>query len=104
MSYQKKTDNPNMGRPKDELKHKFKRILEESNAYEKFKQILIKAKKEDVFLKAFDMCHDRAFGKAQQFVDMDVNDVTGRPTKEELNDALRSLNGHSTGNGVDQGT
>ena len=91
-----------MGRPTDELKHRFARILEEANAYEKFKQILIKTKKEDVFLKAFDVCHDRAFGKAPQFVDMDLNDVTSRPTVEQLNEALRSLNGYSERNGVDK--
>ena len=89
-----------MGRIPDSIKHRFARILEESNSYEKFKQILIKTKKEDVFIKAFELCHDRAFGKAQQFVDMELNDVTNRPSKEALDEAIRSLNGHSAGNGV----
>lgn len=89
-----------MGRPTNALKHKFERILEESHAYEKFKRILANAKKDETFLHAFELCHDRAFGKAPQFVDMDVNDVSQRPTNEELDAALRSLNGHSEGNGV----
>lgn len=92
-----------MGRPKDALKHRFERILEETNAYEKFKQILSKTRKEEVFLRAFDVCHDRAFGKAPQFVDMELNDVTNRPTNDELDAALRSLNGHSEGTGMESG-
>lgn len=92
-----------MGRPTDAVKHRFARILEESNAYEKFKQILIKTKKEDVFIKAFDLCHDRAFGKAPQSIEMELNDVTDRPSTEELDIALRSLNGDSKGTGLEKG-
>lgn len=92
-----------MGRPTDAIKHRFQRILEESNAYEKFKNILIQTKKQDVFLKAFDMCHDRAFGKSPQFVDMELNDVTNRPSQDELNAALESVRDHQNGNGVEKG-
>lgn len=80
-----------MGRPTDAVKHRFQRILEEANAYEKFKQILLKTKKEDVFIKAFDLCHDRAFGKAQQFVDLDVNDGSDRPTTDSLIETITAL-------------
>lgn len=89
-----------IGRPTDTLKHRFQRILEESNSYEKFKQILIKTKKDEVFLKAFEFCHDRAYGKAQQFMDMEVNDVSSRPSQQELDDALRSIVDNSEGNSV----
>jgi len=91
-----------MGRPTDAIKHKFARILEESHAYERFKKILAQTKKDDVFLKAFDLCHDRAFGKPLQSVDMDVNDVSDRPTREELDAALRSVEAHPNGNGVEK--
>lgn len=92
-----------LGRPTDALKHKFQRILEEAKSYEKFKHILKNNNKPDVFLKAFEMAHDRAYGKALQAIDMEMNDVTARPTAEDLNAALRSLNGDSKGNGVAEG-
>lgn len=88
------------GRPKDALKHRFERILEEANAYEKFKQLLIKGK-EETFLKAFELCHDRAYGKAPQFLDVDLNDVSNRPTAEELNAAIRSVSGDTEGTRVE---
>ena len=91
-----------MGRPTDALKHRFKQILESSNAYRRYTQILAKTGKDDVFLKAFEMAHDRAYGKAQQFLDMELNDVSGRPTKEELDEALRSASDHPSGNGLEK--
>lgn len=91
-----------MGRPTDVLKHRFQAILEESGADRKFREILRNTKKEDVFLKAYDVAYDRAWGKPLQSVDMDLNDVTNRPTAEQLNVALGSLNGHSEGTGLDK--
>lgn len=92
-----------MGRPSDALKHRFARILEESNSYQRFKNLLIKTKSDETFLRAFAECHDRAFGKAPQFTEMELTDVTDRPTKDELDVAVRSLNGHQEGNGVEKG-
>lgn len=78
-----------MGRPTDALKHRFERILEEANAYEKFKQILIKTKKEEVFLKAFDVCHDRAFGKPAQA--LEVTGADGTPLSALPEDQFERL-------------
>jgi hypothetical protein len=89
-----------MGRPTDALKHKFQRILEEANAYERFKQLMLKGK-DETFIKAFELSHDRAYGKAPQFVDMEVNDVTQRPTAEDLNAAYESVRNHQNGVSVE---
>lgn len=91
-----------MGRPTDAVKHRFQRILEDSGSYEKFKYILRNTKKEDVFIKAFDLCHDRAFGKATQFIDMDLNDVSNRPTNEELQSAIELLRNLGKGDGLEK--
>ena len=92
-----------LGRPTDAMRHRFQRILEQSKADEKFRSILSKVENKDTFLKAYDMALDRAYGKAPQFTEIEMNDVTARPTAEELNEALRSLNGDSKGNGVVEG-
>jgi len=77
-----------MGRPTDALKHKFQRILEQSGADAKFKRIMAATEKEDVFLKAYDMAHDRAYGKALQSIE--TSDVTEqRIDKSGLEEALR---------------
>jgi hypothetical protein len=93
-----------MGRPSDATRHKFQEILKQANAYERFRGILCaKRTKDETFLKAFELAHERAFGKSPQYLEMDVNDVTNRPTAEQLSIALRSLNGDSEGAGVDPG-
>mgnify|MGYP001398887699 CR=1 FL=1 len=53
-------------RTKDEIRSKFARILEEAKAYDRIKMILIKTKREDIFLKATELLLDRAFGKPTQ--------------------------------------
>ena len=58
----------NTGRPSDAIKHRFQRILEESNAYDRLKQILATTKNEDTFLKAYQLTLDRAYGKPLQEV------------------------------------
>jgi len=90
-----------MGRPTDALKHRFQKILESSNAYERLQQIMAQTEKEEVFLKALEICHDRAYGKAPQFMEMDLNDVTARPTIDDLNAALASVESNQNGNGVE---
>ena len=92
-----------MPRVPDYVKHKFERIIKDSNADKKFMHILKNTRKEEVFLKAYEMCNERAFGKAPQFTELELNDVTERPNREELDAALRSLNGHPEGNGVVEG-
>ena len=94
--------NSNSGRRPDALRMRFQKILEESGADVKFREILRNTQKEDVFLKAYDVAYDRAWGKPLQSVEMDLNDVTNRPTAEELNAAIRGLNGHSEGTSVDK--
>lgn len=88
------------GRPFDSVKHRYRRILEESGAYERFHKILKQTPKEENFLKAFELAEDRASGRPLQSIDMEMNDVTNRPTAETLNEALRSLNGDSEGTGL----
>jgi hypothetical protein len=58
----------NAGRASDAIKHRFQRILEESNAYDRLKQILATTKNEETFLKAYQLTLDRAFGKPIQEV------------------------------------
>ncbi len=87
--------NSNSGRIKDEVRHKFQRIIEQSKADEKFGKILSYTKKQDVFLKAYDMAHDRAYGKPNQSVDMKTEDVTPRPSLSDLDAAIESF-GNST--------
>ncbi len=92
--------NKNSGDKKAYVKHRFQRILEETNADSRFKKILVQTKDEDRWLKAYEWCYDRAYGKPPQSVEMELNDVTERPSADELDAALRSLNGHSKGNGM----
>lgn len=81
------------GRPTDALKHRFARILEEANSYERFKNLLIKTKSDETFLRAFAECHDRAFGKSPQFLDvMNHDDSDERPTLEALTETIRTNN------------
>lgn len=53
-------------------------------------------------IKATEMVLDRRFGKPEQHVDMKSEDVTERPSKSELESALKSIRDLVTGNGVDQ--
>lgn len=96
-----------VGRPTDALKHRFKRILEEANAYEKFKSIMVNSKNPETFIRTFEIAHDRAYGKAPQFVEMDVANVTPRPSIDELLEAKalaeKSLGYHSNGDNVEGG-
>jgi hypothetical protein len=94
--------NGNSGRRPDKVRLRFEKILSESGADVRFREILRNTKDEATFLKAYDMAHDRAFGKAAQYVEMDLNDITGRPTREELEEAIRSLRDNPEGTGVDQ--
>ena len=56
------------GHQNEAIRHRFERILEESNAYDRLKMILATTKKEEVFLKAYDLVANRAFGKPIQDV------------------------------------
>lgn len=78
------------GRPPDALKHRFARILEEANAYHRFKQLLIKTKSDETFMRAFDICHDRAFGRAPQFLDVVNHDDEDRIPTETLLATIRA--------------
>lgn len=79
-----------IGRPLDSVKHRFAEILEKSNAHERFRQILQKTEKDEVFLKAYELANDRAFGKSTQSID--VNDVTEqRPDRIRLEESIRSI-------------
>ena len=90
------------GRPLDSVRHRYRRILEESGAYQRFQQILKKTKNEQNFIKAFELAEDRASGKALQSMDVEMNDVSNRPTADALNAALRSVNGNSAGVELDK--
>ena len=89
-----------IGRPKDSLKHRFERIIEDARADMRFKQILIKTKDDGRFLQAYELAYDRAFGKAPQSIDMRTEDVTPRPSIADLDAALESLNHSQNGKGM----
>lgn len=91
-----------MARIPDSIKHKFQRIIEESKGDARFKKILAMGK-DDNFKWAYEFAYERAYGKAPQALDLELNDVTGRPTTEELTAALASLNGHSKGDTLESG-
>lgn len=55
-----------MGRPTDAIRHRFERILQESDADSRIKKILKQTEKPDVFLKAYEVCLDRAYGRPSQ--------------------------------------
>jgi len=58
-------------------------------------RFLMKAKKEEVFLKAFEMSHDRAYGKADQHVDLTSRELSAVP-----NDILERIAQESSENGA----
>lgn len=88
------------GRISDKVKHHFEEILNSPSGFAKFKRIMAAVKKEETYLQYFREAMDRKFGKAPQFLEMELNDVSDRPTVDELNVALRSLNGHSKRTGL----
>ena len=51
---------------KDEMRARIARILEEANVYDRLRMILVKTKREDIFLRATELLMDRAFGKPSQ--------------------------------------
>ena len=51
---------------------------------------------------AWEFAHERAYGKAQQHVEMELNDFTNRPSAEQLDAALRSLRDNPEGAAVDR--
>lgn len=92
-----------MGRPTNSLKHKFDEILESESGIPKFKRMMAATTKAETYIHYFRECLDRSsVGKAIQ-VNENFNHDDDRPTTTELDAALRSLNGHSTGNGVAEG-
>lgn len=90
-----------MARIPDAMKSKFQRMIEESKGDARFKKILATGSDEN-FKWAYEFAYERAYGKAPQSVDMNVNDTTPRPTAEELDLALRSLRDSQNGNGVEK--
>lgn len=80
-----------MGRRPDALKHRFERILDEANAYERMKQLLMKTNKDETFVKAFEVCHERAFGKPTQVNENYNYDDPDKPTTESLVETIRVL-------------
>lgn len=50
---------------------------------------------------AYELAYERAYGKAQQHVEMELNDLTNRPTAEQLDAALRSLRDNPEGAALD---
>lgn len=90
-----------MGRPKDEVRHKFQMILEQSKAHERFRTILVQTEKDEVFLKAYELANDRAFGRAEQSIE--VNDISEqRPTREQLESAIARLTAIADGAKLDK--
>ena len=79
------------GRIPDAVKHRFQEILESPSGFAKFKRVMAATKKEEAYLQYFKECMDRKYGKAPQFLDMDVNDVTDRPTSETLLNTITAL-------------
>lgn len=88
------------GRLPDAVKHRFEEILFSPSGFAKFKRMMAATTKEDAFLKYFQECMDRKYGKAADIMDIDINDTTARPTTEQLNEALRCLKNNSDGDGM----
>ncbi len=62
------------GRKPDEVKALFEKILVDSKAFERLSKILKSDKTEDeVFIKAFALTADRAFGKAKESVSVGID-------------------------------
>lgn len=78
------------GRPLDSVRHRYQRILEESGAYERFHKILKQTPNDQNFIKAFDLANDRAWGKAEQTIEMTQYDGD-RPTAETLINTITAL-------------
>lgn len=77
--------------PRDIVRHRYQEILESSNAYKRFKQILIKTQNEQNFLKAMEMAEDRAWGKPVQRNENLSLDNENRPSTETLIETIRVL-------------
>jgi hypothetical protein len=78
-----------MGRPTDALKHRFQRMLESSNADKRFMGLL-KAAKDDLFLKAYEVAHDRGYGKPVNFNENTNYDDPDRIPSETLLETIRN--------------
>lgn len=83
--------NSNSGRRRDAVSERYKRILEESGAYERYKMILIKTENEANFIKAFEMGEDRASGKPLQRNENTNVDDPDRPTTDALIQTIATL-------------
>ena len=62
-TYGKGGARPHSGPPKDEVKQKFRKMLEDSGAHKRFQEILQTETNREIFLKAYQICLDRGFGK-----------------------------------------
>jgi hypothetical protein len=93
-----------MGRPTNRVKHLFDEILDSPSGIQKFKKIMAATTKEETYLSYFKECVDRSsVGKSVQVNENFNHDETERPSKEQLDAALRSIDAHKNGNGVAQG-
>ncbi len=66
MAKQRGGARPGAGRPTDRVKHLFETMLEESGAHKRAKLILKMTPDEDKFIRLYNLCLDRAHGKAAQ--------------------------------------
>lgn len=69
----------------------FKKILITSGAHNRFRNILMQTKSDHVFLKAYELANDRAWGKAVQEMDIKTQDLTNRPSSDALIDTITAL-------------
>lgn len=79
------------GRPLDSVKHKYRMILEQSGAYNRYREILAKTKSDTDFLKAFELGEDRASGKPIQYNDNTNREDDDRPPIGELLETITAL-------------
>lgn len=79
-----------LGRPPDVLRHRFKELLESPSGFPKFKRIMARLEKEDVYLRYFQESLDRAIGKAEQAIELTIDD-SSRPTTDSLIETLTVL-------------
>jgi hypothetical protein len=86
----------------DNVKHRFREALETSKGHARFKKMLAQGTDEN-FKWAYELAHEYGYGKAPQYSEIELNDVTNRPDAETLNAAIRSLENHSNGNGLEKG-
>lgn len=91
-----------MARIPDSIKIKYRNMLEESKGHERFKKMLATGKDED-FKWAYQLALEYGHGKPSQSLDVEMNDVTKRPSLETLEAIAQRAGISVNGDSLDKG-